>query len=84
MKNGKRRVCATGESSAFLRSFGEITVCGCQRVLHYSTDTVRLMLTDGIMEIEGRDISASTYFGREIRLTGRIENIRLTGGQKER
>ena len=87
MKNCKRKASAekrhAGESSAFLRAFGEITVCGCKRVMHYAPDVVRLMLIDGIMEISGCGISACTYFGREIRLSGRIENIRLIRAEKE-
>ena len=65
------------ESSAFLCSSREITVCGCKKVLHYAPDTVRLLLCDGMMEISGRDITATTYFGREIRLSGRIDAVRF-------
>ena len=82
MKKRKRAVRTDGgafkcESSAFLRSGREITVCGCRKVLHYATDEVRLLLTDGVMEISGEGISAKTYFGREIKLSGRIDGIRL-------
>lgn len=65
------------ESSAFLRSSTEITVCGCKKVLHYAPDTVRLLLSDGIMEISGENITASTYFGREIKLSGKLRTVTL-------
>ncbi len=65
------------ESSAFLRFSREITVCGCKKVLHYAPDTVRLLLSDGIMEISGEGITAATYFGREIKLSGKIDTVRL-------
>ena len=74
---------AVRESSAFLRSSKEITVCGCKKVLHYAPDSVRLMLSDGIMEINGEGLTASTYFGREIRLSGRINAVRLLETQNE-
>ena len=65
------------ESSAFLCSSREITICGCEKVLHYGEDTVRLLLCDGIMEISGRGLCAVTYFGREIKLSGKICSVRL-------
>ncbi len=69
------------ESSAFLRSSKEITVCGCKKVLHYAPETVRLLLTDGIMEISGEGITAATYFGREIKLSGKIDTVKLLEGE---
>ncbi len=73
----KRSGISVCESSAFLRSSGEITVCGCKKVLHYAPDAVRLLLSDGVMEISGEGITATTYFGREIKLSGRIDAIKL-------
>ena len=70
-----------GESSAFLRSAKEITVCGCKKVLHYAPETVRLLLTDGIMEISGEGITAATYFGREIKLSGKLDTVKLLEGE---
>jgi len=52
-------------------------VCGCKKVLHYAPDTVRLLLSDGIMEISGENITASTYFGREIKLSGKLRTVTL-------
>lgn len=69
------------ESSAFLRSSREITVCGCKKVLHYAPDTVKLLLSDGVMEISGEGITAATYFGREIKLSGKIDAINLYEGE---
>ena len=70
--------CFQKESSAFLRSTKEITVCGCRKVLHYTSDTVRLCLFDGIMEINGEGITVSTYFGNEIKLSGKISALKIT------
>lgn len=82
MKKHKIKKCLTDvglrrESSAFLRSSAEITVCGCKKVLHYAPENVRLQLSDGIMEITGEDLTAATYFGQEIKLSGRIYGIRF-------
>ena len=65
------------ESGAFLCSSREITVSGCKKILHYAPDRVTLLLTDGIMEVTGEGICAATYFGREIKLSGVIESIKL-------
>ena len=74
----RRRAGLQFESGAFLRSSREITVCGCKKILHYAPNTVRLLLSDLIMEVCGEGITASTYFGREIKLSGRIETVRLS------
>lgn len=72
------------ESSAFLCSSRELTVCGCERVMNYTPENVRLLLSDGIMEISGEGLTAATYFGREIKLSGKIDGIRLCGKTKRR
>ena len=79
---GRRRL--GGESGAFLCSSREITVTGCKKILHYSTEKVILLLSDGIMEIVGQGICAATYFGREIRFSGRLSLIKLSeSGEKD-
>lgn len=65
------------ESGAFLCSSREITVTGCKKILHYAPDKVTLLLSDGIMEVTGEGLRAATYFGREIRLSGKIDYVKL-------
>lgn len=80
MKKGKRLTECLNvreKSSAFLVSDCEITVTGCSKVEEYTPELVRLKRVDGHMEIYGKSLTVSTYFGSEITLSGKIESIKL-------
>lgn len=66
-------------SSVFAVSDREITLCECNKVLEYTPETVRLCNCDGIVEINGCGLTVSTYFGNEIKLSGKIECIKFVG-----
>lgn len=81
--SGRRGVTSGGgikkQSSVFAVSDREITLCECNKVLEYTPETVRLCNCDGVVEIYGCGLTVSTYFGNEIKLSGKIECIKFVG-----
>ncbi len=67
------------QSSAFIVSNREITLCECTKVIEYTPDMIKLCNCDGVIEIYGGGLTVSTYFGNEIKLSGKIESIRFVG-----
>lgn len=67
------------ESSVFLISDRELIISGCRKVAEYSDSTVTLRLFDMSLAVEGENLTIKTYFGDEIRLSGRIHDIKILG-----
>ena len=70
--------------SIFLASDKEITVCGCEKVEKYCPDEVILKLSDIRVVIKGKEMSFSVCYGSEIRLAGKIEELKMIGENEEK
>ena len=66
-----------GVSSITVTSNTEMLVDGCSGVEEYESDRVRLTLFDQNLEVVGSDLRLNSFFGRQIRICGRISEVRL-------
>ena len=71
------------ESGVFLTSDKEVTVYGCEKVEKYSPDEVMLRLTDGRLAVKGRNMTLKVCYGSEIRLAGKMEELKLADRDEE-
>lgn len=67
-----------GVSSMTLTSNAEMIVDGCTGVEEYESDKVKLVLCDQVLEVVGCDLRLNSFFGRQIRICGRISEVKLT------
>ncbi len=67
------------ESSVFLLGDREVTVCGCEKVVSYAPDRVQVKLCDGTVEVCGCGLTLSSCFGEEIKLSGVVNDIKISG-----
>ncbi|MBQ4054536.1 MAG: hypothetical protein IJD17_02400 [Clostridia bacterium] len=67
-----------GVSSITVTSNSEMLVDGCSGVEEYERDRVRLILLDQNLEVLGCDLRLNSFFGRQIRICGRITEVRLS------
>lgn len=47
-------------------------VCGCESVMEYSDKKIILRLCKGYLSFTGEDLTLSSYFGNEIKISGKI------------
>ncbi len=66
------------ESSVFVLGDREMSVCGCKKVVSYSSEFVRLANCDGFLDVRGKELQVASCFGSEIRLSGRICEIKFS------
>ena len=64
-------------SSIFLSSDRELTVSKCEKVEKYCPDEVILRLSDMRVVIRGKEMTFAVCYGSEIRLAGKIEELRI-------
>ena len=53
-------------------------VCGCESVCEYSNQKIVLKFPKGILTFEGCDLTLSSYFGNEIKISGNITDMSLS------
>ena len=63
-------------SSVFLSSDKELTASRCEKVEKYCPEEVILKLSDMRVVIKGQGMTFAVCYGSEIRLAGKIEEIR--------
>lgn len=66
-----------GVSSITVTSNTEMLIDGCSTVEEYESDRVCLTLFDQSLEVLGRDLRLNSFFGRQIRICGRISEVKL-------
>jgi len=66
-----------GTSSVTLTSDCEALISGCRRVKEYKCDVVRLSLCDNEVTITGEGLSMKTFFGTQILVCGKIQEVKL-------
>jgi len=52
-------------------------VCGCESVLEYSDQKIVLRLCKGVLTFIGVNLTLSSYFGNEIKISGNITDMSL-------
>lgn len=52
-------------------------VCGCESVVEYSDKKIVLRLGRGRLSFCGGDLTLSSYFGNEIKISGNITDMSL-------
>ena len=77
-KRGRREKIRMNSSSIFLASDKELTVSRCEKVEKYCPDEVILKLSDMRLFIKGQDMTFAVCYGSEIRLAGKIEELKIT------
>ena len=68
---------AVRTSDVTLTSNREALVSGCRRVLEYDRERVRLSLCDMEIVIAGEGLTMHAFFGNQIRVCGRITEVKL-------
>lgn len=63
--------------SVFLESDRSVTISRCEKVEKYCPDEVILRLPDMRLTIKGKNMSFAVCYGSEIRLTGKIEELKI-------
>lgn len=56
---------------------GEVTVEGCQGVLTYENELIRLRLSRGTLRICGASLLLKSYYGGEMQVSGKIKGLEL-------
>lgn len=68
----------TKSSVLTLTSDGEVSVEGCRRVCDYQRERVELALADVNVTVYGEGLTMRAFYGRSIRISGRIRSIELS------
>lgn len=56
----------------------KILVSDCKQILSYSENVITLLLSRAEIRIGGRDLSLCDFFGSEVQINGRIDEIVIT------
>lgn len=67
-----------------LRGREELLVGGCERILVYSEEYIKLALCREMLEVFGVGMSLTTYYGNSLGIEGRIDRICFTDDEGER
>ncbi|MCL2213283.1 MAG: YabP/YqfC family sporulation protein [Oscillospiraceae bacterium] len=70
------------ESCFSVRGQREVEVHGCQSLLCYEEDLIKLQLYGFVLAVRGAGLTLKTYFGNQIIIRGRIEGLEMEGGVK--
>jgi sporulation protein YqfC len=60
-----------------LRGRSNLLLCGCREILAYSTERIRLRLSNGQIEIWGRSLVMTVYYEGQTGIDGEIYGINL-------
>ena len=90
MKNFKERLYKNldiepdvfGGSMREVRGGASMLVRGCKRILEYSSDRIRLLLSDGEISVCGDSLICTSYYGNAVGIEGKIKT--LSFGEEER
>lgn len=62
----------------------ELSVQGCRRILCCESETVRLALSVGVLEIRGLGLVCTTYYAGAVSVKGCIDGVAFVGGEESR
>ena len=60
---------------------GELTLCGCCRILSYSETCIELLLSDAVLRVAGKGLLCTAFDGGRVTLSGHISAISWEEGK---
>ena len=84
IKKNETDLLCSGELDFSLEMFGNssLFICGINRILKYTESEIILKAKEFNVEIFGKGLNCSVYHVQGIEITGNIEEIRFTNGEK--
>ena len=64
-----------------IRGRGEVSICGCKRIVKYSEGEIILRIGKELLMIRGRGLTCSAYFSGNIGIGGYIDSLAFSGNR---
>ena len=71
-----------GGSMIELRGRESLSLRGCERILVYRSDEIRLSISEGVLAVLGERLICTSYFGGVVRIEGSIKGISFEEEEK--
>lgn len=55
----------------------KILVSSCKKILEYSPERIRILLSGGIIILMGKELTLYDFFGNDVQISGNIQSLEI-------